>query len=197
MVLLHDLLQWLANLTGSYGWAILLLAIGARLAILPLKLWQRRAKAEADRVRAEIRALESQYEGELLSQQIQAVMRRSGNKLLGEVIPMLAQWPILLAAYQAVSRLPYVLPAGFFWLQHVGLPDPYFILPLLVALTTLWQSAVTVPPAQRRMMFVVPVIIGLVLAKASAAVVLYWLSANVVGLIEHYALGRRLASAQC
>lgn len=97
--------------------------------------------------------------------------------------------------YGALNTFPFALPAGFFWLENLGAPYPYFILPLLAVATSVWQTWATVPKQQRLSMMLLPAIFFFVMMKASAGVVLYWVVSNAVSLVQHYLLTARRPAA--
>lgn len=192
---IHGMLQILFQLTGSYGTAILLLTVGIRVLLLPLSILGQRSGRKSAALQAEVKAIQAQYPVEEAKRRVQELSGRAGSAMLAGCLPVLAQWPILLAMYSALSSFPLAVPAGFLWLKDLALPDPYFILPLLVIGTQVWQSLATLPKEQRAMAFILPVMIGFFLVKASAAVVLYWAASNLVSLTQHYLFRRREALA--
>lgn len=183
--LIHSALTALFHLTGSYGWAVLLLTLAIRLLVLPLSLYGQRANQRATTLQQRVK--EGSQDPEVLAQ--------SGKAMLAGCLPMLAQWPLFLAMYQGLSTFPFALTAGFFWLQNLAAPDPYFILPALLVGTQLWQSLATLPRTQRATAFVLPLVMGLLFLKASAAVALYWIMGNLISLAQHYLLNRRALTA--
>lgn len=193
--LIHVALGGIVQLTGSYGWAIILLTIGLRLAMLPLHLWQQRSAAASARLQAQVKEIQETYKGAEAERRVQEVYSRSGAQLLAGCLPALLQWPVFMAMYGALNSFAIAIPAGFFWLSSLSAPDPYLVLPLLAVLTSGWQTLATVPKQQRLTMLVLPVIMGFFVVKASAAVGLYWVVSNVFSLAQHYLLTRRTASA--
>lgn len=188
---IHALLSALSAVTGNYGWAILLLTLAIRLVLLPLGLWNRRIGKRSAALQAEVKQVKEQVPPAEAERRLQELQARMAGPMAVGCLAMLAQWPVLFAMYSALSQFPLAVPAGFLWLESLALPDPTFILPVLVICTQLWQSLATMPREQRAMAFVLPVILGFMLLKASAAVSLYWLASNLFSLAEHYWLARR------
>lgn len=183
--LVHSAIDALFSLTGSYGWAILLLTLAIRLLLLPLSLYGQRANQRATALQQAVKT--GEQEPELLA--------RSSKAMLAGCLPMLAQWPLVVAVYQGLSTFPYAVTASFFWLQNLAVPDPYFILPALLVGTQLWQSLATLPRAQRASALVLPLLMGLFFLKASAGVALYWIASNLISLAQHYLINRRALTA--
>lgn len=193
--LIHGVLQQLSQWTGSYGWAIIALTVGVRLLLMPLQVWQQRSGRESAALQAQAQEIQQKYTGEEQQKRLGDLYRQSGGKLLAGCLPALAQWPVFMAMYGALNTFPFALPAGFFWLENLGAPDPYFILPLLAVATSVWQTWTTVPKQQRLTMMLLPAIFFFVMMKASAGVVLYWVVSNMVSLVQHYLLTARRPAA--
>lgn len=192
---IHAALQALFDLTGNYGWTILLLTVGIRLLMLPLTFWQQRTAKASAALQAAVAEIQRQYQGEEAQKRIGDLYRRSGGAMAGGCLPVLLQWPVFMAMYGALNSFSYAVPASFFWLQNLGAPDPYFILPVLAVATSVWQIWASTPAQQRLTMVIIPVLFGFFMIKASAAVALYWVAGNVISLVQHYLVGRRGAMA--
>lgn len=104
-----------------------------------------------------------------LAQEQMKLWQAAGYNPLSGCLPLFLQFPILIGMYQAITNaiaaspiqlynlsthlysfLPGVtslvpLDNTFLWL-NLGLPDPYFVMPILVAATSWVQSKVMTPP---------------------------------------------------
>ena len=192
---IHSALESLFRLTGNYGWTILLLTLGVRFLMLPLSFWQQRTAKATAAIQSAAREIQERYAGEEAQKKLQELYGRSGWSMLAGCLPTLLQWPIFMAMYGALSSFPFAVPATFLWLENLAAPDPYFILPLLAVATSVWQTWASVPRQQRLTLMILPVLFGLFMVKASAALALYWVSGNIISLIQYYLLGRRGAAA--
>lgn len=192
---IHQALEVLFQWTGSYGWTILLLTLAIRLLMLPLAFWQQKSARASAALQAAAQEIQKRYQGEEAQRRLQELYGRSGKAMLAGCLPALVQWPIFMAMYGALTSFPYAVPASFFWLQNLGAPDPYFILPLLAVATSVWQIWASTPREQRLTMLIIPVLFGFFMLKASAAIALYWVAGNVISLVQHYLMTRRPATA--
>lgn len=192
---IHAALQALFHVTGNYGWTILLTTVALRLLMLPFAFWQQRSAQASAAMQAEVQAVQAKYKGEEQQKRLQEVYARSSKALLGGCLPMLLQWPLFMAMYAGLNSFAYAVPAGFFWLQNLGAPDPFYILPLIALATSVWQVWATTPKAQRLTMLVLPLVFSLVMLKASAAVALYWVASNVISMAQYYFFARKQAAA--
>jgi YidC/Oxa1 family membrane protein insertase len=107
---------------------------------------------------------------EKLSQEQMKLWQKAGVNPLGGCLPLVIQFPILIGLYQAITNAIAASPAQlvtlsthvysffpnvaqlipldnrFLWM-NLGLPDPYYVMPVLVVLTSWVQSKVITPPA--------------------------------------------------
>lgn len=192
---IHAALEALFSLTGNYGWTILLLTLGVRLALLPVAFWQTRTAKASAALQAEASEIQRRYAGEEAQKRLQELYKRSGGAMLAGCLPALLQWPVFVAMYTALNSFPFAVPATFFWLDNLAAPDPYFILPLLAVATSLWQTWASSPKAQRLTLMLLPLLFGFFMLKASAAVMLYWVSGNLISLAQFYFTAAKTRSA--
>ena len=96
-------------------------------------------------------------------------------------IPLFIQMPVLLALFQALTRVEFMKTGHFLWL-NLGATDPTFILPLLAALFTFlstWLSNKALPErngGMTVMMYLLPV--------AASGVALYWAVSNAYQVVQ-------------
>jgi YidC/Oxa1 family membrane protein insertase len=96
---------------------------------------------------------------------------------------------------QLVSLLP--LNNRFLWLD-LGHPDPFYILPIVVVLTTYWQQKLMTPPStdsqaeamNRQMALMMPLMFGYFVMVSPSGLGLYWLISNVIGIGQYWLVGR-------
>ena len=105
-------------------------------------------------------------------------------------LPLLVQMPILMAIYQAISRVPELREGSFLWLKILGEPDPYFILPVLAAILTFAStylssmSQVESNASLKVMNYVMPVMIFVMAVNLPSALSLYWVVSNAFQVVQ-------------
>jgi YidC/Oxa1 family membrane protein insertase len=110
---------------------------------------------------------------------------------------MLATMPILFAFYAMLSvsielrGQPWAL-----WIHDLSQHDPYYITPVLMGLSMLWQQRLTpvADPAQAKMMMLTPIMFLFFFLWAPSGLVLYWLVSNMLGIGQQYATNRIIGS---
>ena len=197
--LLGFVLQLLYNLTdiagaGSYGMAIILLTIIVKMLLYPLTVKQVKSMKAMQELQPKMKKLQEKYKDnpQVMQQKLGALYKDAGVNPLAGCLPLLIQMPILMGMYYALFNFQYPSPeaAAFLWLPSMSDPDPLYILPILSALTTFLQQKMTTTdsnnPQMKMMMFIMPLFIGWISINFPSGLVLYWVTMNVVQIIQQW-----------
>lgn len=192
--LLLKLLYWLFGLIGNYGWAIVVMTILLRLPFVPLSIFSRKKMEEYQRFQPTIQRIRQKYKHDLKMQN-QELMKfhadhnlSTATPLLG-CLPLLIQMPILFALYRVLGNYLDLYQAPFFgWIIDLSAKDPYYVIPVLMGLTMLWQQAMTPSgdEKQKVMMYFVSIVMTVLFANFPVGLVLYWTMNNILTLMEDY-----------
>jgi YidC/Oxa1 family membrane protein insertase len=198
-------LKWIHSYIPNYGWAIVLMTIIINMVLFPLKVKSFRSMQKMQRAMPEIKQIQAKYKKygmrdprkQQEQQEIMAVWKREGVNPMGGCLPMLLQMPIWIGLYQMLNasielrHAPWML-----WIRDLSARDPYYILPVVMALT-MWLMQKMTPttatdPMQQRMMTLMPIMFGgmFVIIPISSGLVLYILTSNVVGIAQQWYLIR-------
>jgi YidC/Oxa1 family membrane protein insertase len=190
-------MSWALNLFadllfGEYGLSILVMTILVRLIVLPLNIKQYKSTKAMQKIQPELQALQKKYKNDqqkLQEETMKLFQKHNVNPLSG-CFPLLVQMPILIALYYAIMYNPDIRTHSFLWM-NLGEKDPYYILPILAALTTWVQQKVmsmfTPPNPQMRMiMLIFPVMIFTISMGLPAALPLYWVYGNIFMIVQTY-----------
>jgi len=103
--LLFQALQSLYGVTGDWGWAIIILTIGLRLAMVPLTVKQTKSMYELQRIQPKIKQLQEKYKNDKEKLQEETLKFYSENKVnpFGGCLPILLQMPVFLALFQVLG----------------------------------------------------------------------------------------------
>lgn len=106
--LLFQALQYLESVTGDYGWAIVLLTIALRLALVPLTAKQTRSMYEMQRIQPKIKELQAKYKNDKEKLQEETLKFYQENKVnpFGGCLPLLLQMPVFIALFQVLGGTP-------------------------------------------------------------------------------------------
>ena len=88
-----------------YGVAIILLTIAVRLLLLPLSIKQTRSQREMQRIMPEVKAIKKKHKGDRQKENeaVMALYKEHGVNPLGGCLPLLMQFPVLIALYYVIS----------------------------------------------------------------------------------------------
>lgn len=186
---LSDLLDWFQTLLGNYGWSILIVTFLVRLIIFPLSWKQQKNALAMQELQPKLMKLRKKYEKDPQKLQIETmkVFQENNVNPMAGCLPMLVQLPILIAFYQAIIRNEHIAESTFLYME-LGKPDPFFILPLLAAVTTYIQLVVTGVGENQQMklmLWVMPIMIFALAFGFPSALSLYWVYGNIFTIIQY------------
>lgn len=196
---IEAILLWLTATTGSAGLAIILLTIGIRLALYPLTLKQTRSIAAMKELQPKLDALKKKYGNnpQEYQKRMMELYQKEGVNPFGSCLPLLIQFPFLIALYQVLMRADFGGADPTFLIWDLTKPDSLWILPILSALTQYFYSAMTLTdPSQKAFLYVMPVFIGWISLRFPAGLVLYWTVSNVFSIGQQYFLTKATEKAQ-
>ena len=175
--------------------SIALLTVVVRTLLFPLTLKQVRSmramqdlKPEMDRLRAKYRDNRQKQQEELMK----LYQERQVNPL-GGCLPLVVQLPIFVTMFYVIKGFDRTHPdfasGGILWFQNLTVADPYYLLPVISAVTMLAASEITaknLEPQQRWMMRILPVVFTVFLLSFPAGLFMYWITSNLVTLVQNY-----------
>ena len=184
---------------ASYGWAIILLTIIVKMALYPLTVKQVKSMKAMQELSPKMKKIQEKYKDnpQVMQQKIGALYKDAGVNPLAGCLPLLIQMPILMGMYYSLYNFSYPTPesAYFLWMTSMSDPDPLYILPVLSALTTFLQQKMTTTdsnnPQMKMMMFIMPLFIGWISINFPSGLVLYWVTMNVVQIIQQWWTNRQ------
>jgi YidC/Oxa1 family membrane protein insertase len=197
----HD--HWVAN----WGWSIIILTVIINLALLPLRLSSMKSALKTAKIQPQIKAIREKYSkiplrdprraeaNQKIQQETAALMKEHGVNPVGGCLPMLIQFPFLIAFYTMLGNSTELRHASWLYIKDLSGPDPYHILPIGIVITTFLVQKMTpqggMDPQQQKMMnLMMPVMLGFISWKLSAGLCLYWTVGNLVAMLMQVALNR-------
>jgi YidC/Oxa1 family membrane protein insertase len=193
------LLKWLHGLIGNWGWAIIVMTILIKGAFYPLNAAAARSMAKMKIVGPKLKALQEQYANDKQQLQIKMMEMYKKEKInpLGGCLPILVQIPVFIALYWVLLsavELRYAPWIG--WIKDLSAPDPWFILPVVYAITAFLQVKLSptpiTDPVQAKVMQIMPVAFSVLFLFFPAGLVLYWLVNNTLQIGQQWHVNRML-----
>jgi YidC/Oxa1 family membrane protein insertase len=116
-----------------------------------------------------------------------ALHQAEGINMVGGCLPLFIQMPLFIAYFEVLSNVIELRQAHWFWLTDLSLPDPMYLLPILIIFSMFLTQFITpspgMDPAQRRMMaFIMPLFFGFMLLHYASGLALYWCTSNLINL---------------
>lgn len=181
-------------LFDNYGLSIIIVTIILRFLILPLMITQIKSQKAMQQLQPEIQKIKEKFKdnAQKINEETMKLFQKHNVNPLSGCLPLLIQMPILIAFYHAIMRNAHIAESSFLWLQ-LGSADPFFILPILAAITTYLQTkmmgagASMSPQAaqqQKIMMYFMPAMILFFSLQFASALALYWVIGNIFTIIQ-------------
>ncbi len=195
-VVFLQVLRWIYGLVGNYGIAIILLTLAIRLLLFPLMHSSTVSMRKMQKLQPKVKSIQEKYRKNKSDPQMRAKMNQEMMELykvegvnpMGGCLPMLIQLPILWALYTLFAYAIELRHAPFiFWIHDLSAKDPYYITPILMTFT-MWLQQKVAPqagdPKQQKMFRMMPLIFGIMFLGFPSGLVLYWLTNNVLTIIQ-------------
>jgi len=195
---LYWLLDKLHSFILNWGWAIVALVLLLKIAFYWLNAKAYASMAKMKAVNPKIMEMRERLKDK--PQEMQAAMMKiyKEEKVnpMGGCFPIMVQIPVFIALYWVLlssvemRNAPWVL-----WIHDLSAPDPYFILPVLMTLTTMLQTALNPAPPdplQAKLMWFMPLIFSVMFFFFPAGLVLYWITNNVLSIAQQWVINTRM-----
>lgn len=195
---LYWVLAHIEHVTGNWGWAIILLTVLIKLIFFPLSAASFRSMARMRKLQPRMAALKERHGKDrgALQQAMMELYKAEKLNPLGGCLPMVVQIPVFIALYWVLLESVALRDAPFvFWIHNLAAPDPYFVLPILMGVSMMVQQLLNpamMDPTQRKIMMVMPVIFTGFFLFFPAGLVLYWVTNNVLSIIQQWWVMRRV-----
>ena len=138
-----NLLNWINNLVGNYGWSIVLFTLLIRLVLLPLDIKSKKSMRAVSKIQPKLQAIQKKYanDKEKLNQKTMELYRKEHVSPTAGCLPMLISLPILWIMFSAMRTVGNektiemilhmkntgTLPAlqSWLWIKNVFQPDSF------------------------------------------------------------------------
>ncbi len=192
-------LKKIHDVTGNYGWAVLILTLSIQLVLFPLSLKSLKANAALKKLQPQVQRIQERFKDDpqRMNVEMMQLYKSSGTNPLGGCLPLIAQIPVFFALFTALRNTWELHGAPWiFWIKDLSAHDPYYVLPILMGgLMLLQQKMGPAPagdPSQARMMQLMPVLFTFMFFNFPAGLVLYWMTNSAVSITTQLAFRRQL-----
>jgi YidC/Oxa1 family membrane protein insertase len=200
-------MHWLNdNFVHNYGWSIVLITIAINLVLLPLRLKSMKSQRKMQSLQPKLAAINAKYKGLSMrdpkkaeqNQEVMEFYKKEGVNPMGGCLPMLVQLPLIYAFYKVLAVTIEMRGAHWLWISDLSQPEllPIHILPLIMIVSQFVMQQMTpspgMDPSQAKMMKFMPLMFGFLFYNFSSGLVLYWLTSNLVGIGQQWAVNRMM-----
>ena len=193
-------LKWTYSVVGNYGVAIILLTIVINVALFPLRIKSLKSSKKMQQFAPKIKEIQAKYKKmkatdprkQRLPAEVMAFYKETGVNPLGGCWPMLIQMPFFFAFYRLLNASIELRQAPFiFWIKDLSIPDPTYILPILMGLSMFQMQRMTPMPMagsdpqqamQAKLMKFMPLMFVFFMIAASSGLVLYWFTGTLISI---------------
>ena len=194
------LLAWLIyfkELTGSYGFGIILLTVIVRSAVWPFSQKANQSMKKMQKLQPLVAQIKEKYKGnpQVMNQQVMLLYKEHKANPVGGCLPVLMQFPVFLALYCTIEGSVVLRHQPFLWCSDLCQPDNIATImgigihPLIIVMTVLMvlQQKITpsaADPAQQKMMMFMPIVMLFLLYNLPSGLTLYWTISQAISIVQ-------------
>jgi len=203
---------YLSHVIPSYGLVIIILSILIKLILFPLTKSSFKNMGKMKELQPRMEAIKEKHKDNPQAQQ-QAMMKmykETGVNPLGGCLPMLLQYPVIIALWQFLPQAIELRQQGFLWAADLSSPDVILTLPfeipmfgsaiagftLLMGISMVFQMKVSMTAqsnAQAKIFtYVMPVMIFFIFNKLASGLNLYYLCYNVLTAVQQKFINKQI-----
>ena len=195
---LYWLMDQLHKVIGNWGWTIVALVLLLKIAFywLNAKAYSSMAKMKA--INPKIMEMRERLKDkpQEMQQQMMKIYKEEKVNPMGGCFPIMVQIPVFIALYWVLlSSIEFRGAPWVGWIRDLSAPDPWFILPVVMTLSTMLQTALNPQPPdplQAKMMWFMPLIFSVMFFFFPAGLVLYWITNNVLSIAQQWIINTRM-----
>jgi YidC/Oxa1 family membrane protein insertase len=192
------LLHQLNNILGNWGWSIVSLVVLLKAAFYWLNAHAYQSMAKMKAINPKIMEMRERLKDnpQQMQMEMMKIYREEKVNPMGGCLPIALQIPVFIALYWVLLSTVEIRNAPWLgWIHDLSAPDPFFILPLVMTLTTLLQTALNPAPPdpmQAKMMWIMPLAFSVMFFFFPAGLVLYWITNNVLSIAQQWVINTRM-----
>jgi YidC/Oxa1 family membrane protein insertase len=191
-------LEKIHSYVGNWGWSIILVTLLIKAVFFPLSAASYKSMARMKEITPRMQALRERFKGDpqKMNAALMELYKTEKVNPFGGCLPVVIQIPVFISLYWVLLSsvemrgAPWIL-----WIHDLSQQDPYFILPVLMAVSMFVQTRLnpTPPdPVQAKMMMFMPIAFSVMFFFFPAGLVLYYVVNNVLSIAQQYYITRMM-----
>ncbi len=185
------ILKFLHNFIPNWGWAIVVFALLMKIVFFPLTYKGLASMRKMQKLKPEIDKLQKIYKNDpqkLQKEMMELYKKHNVNPFSG-CLTLVVQLPIFWALYRILRMTIELRGAEFIlWIKDLSVKDPYYILPILMGITSIIQSRLQQTGAQdsqtKMFTYFMPIFLVIIFISMPSGIVLYWFTYNLFSVFE-------------
>ncbi|MEY2342776.1 membrane protein insertase YidC [Acidithiobacillus sp. IBUN Pt1247-S3] len=195
---MHGVLNWFHSWAGNWGLAIILLVVAVKIIFFYPSAISYRSMANMRKLQPKLEQIKKECgdDKQKMGAKMMELYRTEKVNPMAGCLPIVIQMPVFIALYWVLVESVSLRQAPFIlWIHDLAVPDPYYILPLLMGISMFLQQRLNpapMDPVQKKIMSILPVAFAIFFSFFPAGLVLYWLTNNVVSIGQQYLITRHV-----
>ena len=202
-LIILKMLQFFHSFIPNYGIVIIIFSILVKVILYPLTKKSYSSMKDMQKIQPLMAEIREKYKDEpqRMNSEMMKLYKEHGVNPVGGCLPMILQMPLLIALF-IVFRSTIQLRGAMFipgWITDLSQPDTLFmlpfslpmygdqfnLLPILMALTMIFQSKMTMQdPKQKMMVYVMPIFMLVIFNRFPSGLNLYYTLFNLLTIIQ-------------
>jgi YidC/Oxa1 family membrane protein insertase len=195
---LYWLLDQLHGFIHNWGWSIMALVLLLKAAFYWLNAKAYASMAKMKAINPKIMEMRERLKDnpQQMQQEMMRIYREEKVNPMGGCFPIMIQIPVFIALYWVLLASVEMRNAPWLgWITDLSSPDPWYILPMVMTLTTVLQTALNPAPPdpmQAKLMWFMPLAFSIMFFFFPAGLVLYWITNNVLSIAQQWIINTRM-----
>jgi YidC/Oxa1 family membrane protein insertase len=195
---LYWLLDTIHSVLQNWGWSIVALVLLLKIAFYWLNAKAYASMAKMKSINPKIMEMRERLKDkpQQMQQEMMRIYREEKVNPMGGCFPIMIQIPVFIALYWVLLSTVEMRGAPWaLWIHDLSSPDPFYILPVMMTLTTMLQTALNPAPPdpmQAKMMWIMPLAFSVMFFFFPAGLVMYWITNNVLSIAQQWIINTRM-----
>ena len=198
----------------SWGIAIIIFSLMLKIALFPFTHKSFEATSKMQKIQPKLKEIQKKYKHDprLMQAETSKLYKEHGVNPFGGCLPVLVQLPILYALYPVLRYSIDLRQTAFLYIKDLSAPDPYYVLPLLMAVFMFVQQKLAAPKrknpdemdekekaaasSQKMMMYFMPIFLFFIFKSLPAGLMLYWTVSNVISTLQQLYIKKKFSKLE-
>ncbi len=189
----------------NYGWALVIFTLFIKILLFPLTYASSVSMAKMQTLQPKIKAIKKKYKNlkdpeqrKKMNTETMALYKSEKVNPAGGCLPLLLQMPVFFGLFRllqtsiSIRHEPWI-----FWITDLSLKDAFYVLPILMGITQIIVSKMSPTSAdssQKKMMYIMPVVMVFLFMNFSSGLNLYWFVSNLLQIGQQHIINKKIFS---